>query len=263
MVILFNPGHIMTLEHCLVRPTGPVPIEVYLASASPMCSVPPGPPPTPLEMLLEQNPFWGQWLGWGLMVVAMMLPKLITPIQFIVASSFKEFRGSCSLIFVLGYVTAWMLAGIPMLWMIMGAALWWPQSYLPALAVLAMAMLWQCAPWKQRFLNKGHRHPYLAAFGWAAHRDALWFGLQHGSWCVGAGWALMLFPMLLPEGHNVAMGMVTLVMLSEHLEHPETPRWRINFRLELLRQGWFRWRHIGWPKLKGHFYTIKSQRQQA
>jgi predicted metal-binding membrane protein len=75
----------------------------------------------------------------------------------------------------------------------------------------------------------------LAAFGWAAYRDALMFGVMHGVWCVGSGWALMMLPMLLPEGHNLAMVIVTFIMLSEHFEHPRIPRWRMGFRGKLFR----------------------------
>lgn len=90
-------------------------------------------------------------------------------------------------------------------------------------------------PYKQRFLNLGHDHYLLSAFGWDASRDALHYGFQHGIWCVGSGWALMLFPMLLPTGHNLAMIIVTFIMLSEHLENPQYPRWEINPRLKVVR----------------------------
>lgn len=43
----------------------------------------------------------------------------------------------------------------------------------------------------------------------------------------------MLFPMLLPQGHNLAMIMVTYIMTAEHLEHLATKRWRIRIPLKL------------------------------
>lgn len=72
------------------------------------------------------------------------------------------------------------------------------------------------------------REPQVESYGTVA-------GLDHGLWCFGSGWALMLFPMLLPAGHNLAMLAVTVLMISEHLEHPKTPRWRFNFSGKLLR----------------------------
>jgi predicted metal-binding membrane protein len=215
VLLLINPGHIMTIEHCHVSASGP--------SA------------TSLQMLLEMNPFSSQLIGWGLMVVAMMLPKLIMPVQSICIQSFKRYRFLCSLLFVSGYLAAWMVAGVFMVAAIMALNLLMPMSYIPALGVFIIAVIWQFSPVKQRFLNLGHNHRILSAFGWAACRNSLVFGVTHGIWCIGSGWALMLFPMLLPEGHNLAMIIVTIIMVSEHLEHPRFPQWHFNFRLKLLR----------------------------
>lgn len=215
LLLLVNPGEIMTIEHCHVSDAGP-------SAAS-------------LEMLLEMNPPSSLILGWGLMVVAMMLPKLIIPIQIIYMQSFKRLWFPSALLFVSGYIAVWMIAGVVSTAIILGLHLVMPNSYLPALGVVIIAVIWQFSPIKQKCLNKGHDHWILAAFGWAAMRDAVLFGVMHGVWCVGAGWALMLFPMLLPEGHNAAMIFVTYIMLSEHLEHPQVPRWRIDFRTRLFR----------------------------
>jgi hypothetical protein len=45
----------------------------------------------------------------------------------------------------------------------------------------------------------------------------------------------MLFPMLLPQGHNFAMMVVTFAMISEHMEHPRFPRWRLYISKKLAR----------------------------
>lgn len=215
VLLLINPGDIMTIEHCHVSASGP-------SAAS-------------LNMLLAMNPFSSQLIGWGLMVVAMMLPKLIPPIQAICMQSFKRYRFLLSSLFILGYLSTWMLAGVVMIGVILGLNLLMPMSYIPALAVGIVAVIWQFSPIKQRFLNLGHDHRPLAAFGWAANRDALLFGVMHGVWCIGSGWALMLFPMLLPKGHNLAMIIATFMMISEHMEHPRFPAWYLSFRLKLLR----------------------------
>jgi len=215
VVLLFNPGHIMTLEHCHVSDAGP--------SA------------TSLRMLLAMNPVPAQLTGWGLMVIAMMLPKLIMPVQHIYAYSLKRNRFPLALLFVSGYMVVWMAAGLVMIAVIMGLHLLMPGSYLPATGLGIIAIAWQCSPVKQRSLNRGHDHSILPAFGWPAYRSAVLFGVQHGVWCVASGWALMLFPMLLPVGHNLAMLVVTYIMISEHLEHPQFPRWRINLRGKLFR----------------------------
>jgi predicted metal-binding membrane protein len=215
IILLANPGHLMTMEHCHITTSGPSAIS--------------------LDMLLEMNPISSQLLGWGFMVIAMMLPKLILPIQLIYLQSFKRYRFINAVIFVSGYITIWMITGLLIIVIIISSNLVMPKSFTPPLLMLIIAVIWQFSPIKQRFLNLGHEHCILSAFGFSAFRDAWFYGLSHGLWCVGAGWALMLFPMLLPKGHNLAMLIVTFIMLSEHLEHPKYPRWRIVFRLRLIK----------------------------
>ncbi|MCI5166973.1 MAG: hypothetical protein D3903_12985 [Candidatus Electrothrix sp. GM3_4] len=215
ILLLFNPGNIMTVDHCHVSLSGPS--------------------ETSLQMLLEMNPLSGMLIGWTLMVFAMMLPKLIFPIQFIYERTFKQRRFLSAVLFVLGYALTWILVGFVMNAIILASNFLMPQSFTPALLVGIIAVIWQFSPIKQRFLNRGHEHRSLAAFGWAANRDALLFGLIHGVWCVCAGWGLMLFPMLLPQGHNIAMLIVTFIMTSEHMDHPQIPRWQFDLRLKLLR----------------------------
>lgn len=215
VLLLVNPGNIMGVNHCHISDSGP-------SAAS-------------LQMLLDMNPISSLMTGWGLMVVAMMLPKLAIPIQHIYAQSFKRLQFGLSVLFVLGYIAVWMAVGLIMVAAMLGLHLVLPNSYIPAIILGVMTIVWQFSPIKQRFLNRGHDHWTLAAFGWPAGRDALQFGVMHGVWCVGAGWALMLLPMILPQGHNLAMIVVTFIMISEHMEHPQAPRWQINFRIKLFR----------------------------
>lgn len=51
----------------------------------------------------------------------------------------------------------------------------------------------------------------------------------------------MLFPMLLPMGYNLAMILVTIIMLTEHMEHPRVPKWEINFRLKFYNLYCIKW----------------------
>lgn len=181
------------------------------------------------------NPFSSQLLGWVLMVVAMMLPKLIVPIQGIYVQSLRRYRFWCSLLFVAGYIATWTAGGVFMVWVIIGLNLLMPMSYVPGLGLMFIAIVWQFSPAKQRFLNQGHEHHVLSPFGWAAFRDSFMYGVAHGLSCIGSGWALMLFPMLLPKGHDLAMIVVTFIMISEHLEYPKSPKWRFDLRGKLFR----------------------------
>ena len=179
--------------------------------------------------------FSGLMIGWVIMVLAMMLPKLISPIEDICQSSLKRKRVSSSLLFIGGYTLVWTLVGILMNLIILEVNKSMPGSYLPAIIIGSIALVWQFSPIKQRFLNLGHDHRTIKAFGTAADIDALKFGVEHGLWCLGSGWAIMWFPMLLPIGHNLAMLLVMFIMVSEHMEHPQKPAWRLDFRMKLWR----------------------------
>ncbi len=215
IVLLFNPGNILTVQHCVVSSSG-------ASNAS-------------FQMLIEMNPISSLLAGWTLMVFAMMLPKLIIPICYIYDRSLRRLAFRSVLLFILGYSAVWISVGLLMIPVILLGNLVWPNSYIPAMILAAIGTVWQFSPAKQRFLNLGHQHPPLSAFGWEAGRDALLFGIHHGKYCVGAGWALMLFPMLLPKGHDIAMLVVTGIMVSEHMEHPRFPRWRVFVSSKLAR----------------------------
>ncbi len=174
-----------------------------------------------LEALVSRIP------GWTTMLVAMMAPMTLGGLYQIRISSFAGRRWRSSLLFVLGYYATWSVAAIVLASVELTAARLAPQSSVPALAVGLIAVIWQASPIKQRCLNRCHDHRPLAAFGWAADRDAARMGLEHGVWCVGSCWAAMLVPMLLPQGHFAAMLAVTLLMICERLDPPQAPRWRL------------------------------------
>ncbi|MBV9924023.1 MAG: DUF2182 domain-containing protein [Acidobacteria bacterium] len=186
-------------------------------------------------MLLAMNPVSSLAAGWALMLVAMMSPMLVTPIRHVLERSFKRRRARSVTLFVVGYAAVWMAAGGVLLGARLTSSLLMPRSYLPAVVAGVVAFVWQCAPVKQRCLNRGHRHRELAAFGAAADLDALRFGVTHGVWCVGSCWALMLFPMLLSQGHLAGMAAVTFLMVSERLEQPRPLGWRLRGAGKLTR----------------------------
>jgi predicted metal-binding membrane protein len=215
MMLLVNPGSFITLAHCPVTDSG-----ASVAS---------------FRMLLAMNPPSSLMAGWALMLVAMMFPTLIAPIGHIVDRSFKHRRAWSVALFILGYAAIWMAAGGVLLSVRLAPSLLVPRSFVPAVVVGIAAFVWQCSPIKQRCLNRNHNHRELAAFGFAADLDVLRFGVTHGLWCVGSCWALMLFPMLLPEGHLAAMAAVSFLMISERLEQPHRLSWRLTLRGKLMR----------------------------
>jgi len=179
-----------------------------------------------LQMLMSRNPPSTLATGWLLMLVAMMTPLLSAPIRHVMDRTLARRRSRSVLLFVAGYVAVWMAAGVVLLSTALAVRLFLPTSLLPLMVGLLVTVLWQCSPWKQRCLNRGHAHPAIAGFGGAAAVDALRFGLTHGLWCVGSCWALMLLPELFPLGHIPAMAVMTVWMIAEKLDRPSTPRWQ-------------------------------------
>jgi predicted metal-binding membrane protein len=156
----------------------------------------------------------------ALMTAAMMLPLVAAPVGHIHDRSFAARRPRAIFLFTSSYLAVWMLAGL----LLLSAA-----AIVPATAAAALVIIWHCSPIRQRCLNRGHNHPALAAFGGAAERAVVRFGVTHALWCVGSCWALMLLSLAVPFGHLTAMAVVSLWMLSERIEPLRRPRWRFQF----------------------------------
>jgi predicted metal-binding membrane protein len=181
-------------------------------------------------------------LGWVLMVVAMMFPLAIAPLRHLRERSFARRRGRSMLLFVSGFAAVWMIAGVILQAMALIARWAVPAPLVCLMLSIAAAVLWQVSPPKQWFLNRCHRRPKLAAFGFAADRDAFWFGVKNGAACAGACWALMLPMLLIGWGQLPAMIVMTLFAFAESLESPAGLAWR-------WRGGAKAWRIIAawWP----------------
>jgi len=208
ILLLANPGGMVGHAHFHAMRSGGLPLGARF------------------RMLLAMNPPAALAASWLLMLVAMMAPVLIPHVRHIRRRSFRRRRARSTALFAAGYGAIWMAVGAVVLAIDLAVKLFAQQSYLPAAGVLLLASVWQFSPSKQRCLNRCHANTELAAFGPAADFDALRFGVRHGLWCAASCWALMLFPMLLPRGHVVAMAAVAVLILSERLERPMPPAWR-------------------------------------
>jgi predicted metal-binding membrane protein len=162
-----------------------------------------------------------------LMFAAMMLPLSGAPVRHVRDRSFASRRARAVGLFLAAYALPWIAATAVLLlaaaWIVAAR-----DAVVPALAVAGVAVC-QASPLKQRFLNRCHGHPALAAFGVRADLDVLRFGLSHAGWCIGSCLALMLLPMLVARdhfAHFAIMAGVTLWLAGERLEKPMPPRWR-------------------------------------
>ncbi len=194
-----------------------------------------GMPDGSLDMLLASNPPASLALGWTLMLAAMMAPLLIAPVRHVRDRSFARRRARSIGLFVAGYASVWMAAGVMLMSLAMAVRLRAAESFAPLGIAAIVALVWQFSPLKQRCLNRGHAHPQLAAFGRAADVGVFRFGLTHGVWCVGSCWALMLLPLLVTQWHLAAMATVTLWLSAERLEQPSFPRWGLRVPLRAAR----------------------------
>ena len=152
--------------------------------------------------------------AWMLMLAAMMPPLISGAIHHLWTRSLKRRRWRAITLFVCGYAFVWMTAGwllaLGVSRLVVAAPAWGIGT-----AAVLLAALWQLTPAKQRCLNRCHARPPLSAFGLAADRDAVRYGLAAGGWCLGSCWALMLVPVAMGSAHLAAMILVAVVMVAE------------------------------------------------
>jgi predicted metal-binding membrane protein len=180
-----------------------------------------------IDMALVVNAPAGLLVGWLTMLAAMMPPLLARPTAHLWYRTLARRRLRGMTLLVSGYTAVWLAAGVilisiaVLLKTFLGSA---PLGALPA--AVAIALLWQATPVKQMSLNRCHYLPPLSAFGRAADRDALAYGLISGGWCVGACWAVMLVPLVADEGHFVLMAVSAALIIGERQLPPRAVRWR-------------------------------------
>jgi predicted metal-binding membrane protein len=179
-----------------------------------------------LDLVLVLNPPAKLVASWAVMVAAMMSPLLLGPLRHLRDRSFTTRRARSTVLFLLGYGTAWLAGGVALQSLALASHLGPLQPVVPLGVAVAVALLWQFSPAKQQCLNACHRRPSLAAFSLAADLDAFGFGLTNGVACVGACWAMMLLPLLATRGHVLAMVCVALFLAAERLERPAPLTWR-------------------------------------
>lgn len=161
------------------------------------------------------------------MVLAMMAPLLAAAMTHLWTRSLARRRLRAIALFSLAYAAVWTAA----MTLLVVASAWLAALGIGWVAVLALAVLWQSTPARQGSLNRCHRLPRLAVFGWSADRDCLAYGFSSGLWCVGACWALMLVPMFIESGHFVAMLAVMAFLLAERQLPGRAVRWRMPFAI--------------------------------
>ncbi|MEP3331631.1 DUF2182 domain-containing protein [Sedimentitalea sp.] len=160
--------------------------------------------------------------GWGVMVIAMMLPLTLGPLSHVRKRSLARDANRSALLFVAGYLVLWLLAGAGFV----AAAILLRVAF-PAVPSLFLGagmatLLWQVSPAKQIALNSSHRHQPLSAFG-RGPGAAFRFGATHGVWCLASCGPIMLLALVAPTHGILWMTLAAIYIWAERCEPPRAP----------------------------------------
>jgi predicted metal-binding membrane protein len=141
--------------------------------------------------------------GWVVMTVAMMLPTSLPLLQiFGRLTVSRPNRLQLVLLVIAGYLAAWTLCGVAvfvaavLIQRTAGASEWltsYPKA--PIVALFLVAGAFQFSSLKYRCLDKCRSPLSFVTAHWRGARErwrSFRLGLEHGAFCVGCCWALML-----------------------------------------------------------------------
>lgn len=164
--------------------------------------------------------------GWLLMMAAMMLPTtvpLLDRFDRLVRQRDDRFR--LVGLAIAGYLSVWLLFGAVAHLLDFGLhaaaaqAIWLSfNGWLVGALILAVAGLFQFSRLKYHCLTRCRTPFSFIARHWrgrAPLRDALLLGLDHGAFCVGCCWAIMLLMFVVGTGNLAWMLALGLVMAVE------------------------------------------------
>jgi len=164
--------------------------------------------------------------GWTLMTIAMMLPTslpLITMFRRMTAS--QADAGRLSALLLGGYLAVWVLFGVAVhladlgLHQIIGASATLERhAWLIGSGTVLLAGLYQFTALKYRCLDECRSPLTFIASHWSGRnrqRSAFRLGLDHGIFCVGCCWSLMLVMFAVGHGNLGWMFLLGAVMAVE------------------------------------------------
>jgi hypothetical protein len=141
------------------------------------------------------------WWHWMLMVTAMMLPLQIRGVRLTAEHSLWQRRHRATLGYLLGYLSVWALAGVPLAWAFIVLGIPHRIGWLEGAAIgFLIETAWLASPWKLIAARMCHRTLPLSPTGWQADRDCLGYGWISGCGCALNCWPLMLVCWL--SGHS-------------------------------------------------------------
>lgn len=164
--------------------------------------------------------------GWTLMTVAMMLPTSL-PLIVMFHRMVRGRKTAAWLVALLvgGYLVVWAFSGV-LLQTVNGllqagiAQVNWPgnAAWIGSAVLLAIAGLYQFSSLKYACLDKCRTPMSFLMARWQGGREsvqALRIGAEHGLFCVGCCWSLMLLMFVVGAGSLVGMLLLGVVMALE------------------------------------------------
>lgn len=143
-------------------------------------------------------------LHWMVMVVAMMLPIQIQGVRRTAERSLWSRRDRSIAGYLVGYVSLWALAGLPLAWASAEFGLTDRIDWTVGTAIgLIIAAAWLVSPWKAIATRMCHRTSALPPLGWKADLACVGYGWNSGCGCVFNCWPLMLGCWL--SGHSLVI----------------------------------------------------------
>lgn len=164
--------------------------------------------------------------GWLLMIAAMMLPTVL-PIAGTVRRLSTGQAQAKRILFALlaGYLAAWLAFGLAahvgdaVLRATVGRSPWLAlNGWALGAAVLAVAGLFQFSGLKYRCLEECHAPMAFVLQRWSGRsrtRDAWTIGWDHGLFCIGCCWALMLIMFVVGTANVGWMMLLAAIMAAE------------------------------------------------
>jgi predicted metal-binding membrane protein len=196
-------------------------------------------------------------LGWTLMTIAMMLPTAVPLlVMFLRLVENKPNPGVLVALVVSGYLGVWLVFGVAVqianriLQMGMSELEWMSQvPWLSGAILLAGAGLYQFSALKYACLDKCRTPLSFVTSRWRGGNEraqALRIGIDHGVFCVGCCWSLMLLMFLVGAG-NLGWMLVLGAVMALEKNFPWGKRMSAPLGVVLLGwagvvvyQGWFR-----------------------
>jgi predicted metal-binding membrane protein len=164
--------------------------------------------------------------GWIVMVAAMMLPTtvpLVSAFDDVIAG--RSDRRRLLAILLLGYVLVWLAAGLALHagdlgvhWLVSRSGWLRDNTWTIATGTLAIAGAYQLSSLKGRCLRSCRAAQAVIRRHWRGDMPgaaAMRMGLEHGGYCVGCCWSLMLVMFSVGVGAFAWMLALTVVMVAE------------------------------------------------